>query len=374
MAVRHRAKCLGRMGASVLALMLLPLPPCRPLTGYAALANDSAADALLAAATSSAADTRAAAGRVVTTEPPVDRLLREYLVWHDHGYIESTGQMATAFGDIAQPCDLEMMLQPKGGGEERWFRVKSTADGRLSITPLGPVEVRDAGRGVAFVRWRQCVRGTADQILRELAARKGLSGVVVDVRGNAGGHLIEAVQLAEAWAQPRTELLRLYRSPLDRQAEKALIRFTTRLERRWEHPLVCVTDGRTASTAEAFVGIVKALGVGTSVGQCTMGDGIAYTRLEPATVVGRGGRPAATTRAATRNPPATPLLIEVRSLPLYHNRGIEPDQWIAQPAARPATPPPASFEEACRKAAIDQAVSRVNASAPHLDGRRNHGR
>jgi hypothetical protein len=281
--------------------------------------------------------------------PEVRKLLRDYDVWTDAGPIADGRSMEEWLANLAASnAAAELRLMSARQDRECWIAVTGGLPPHVSELP--PFEVHGPTDGVLLVRWRHCGRGTADQILRQLAARTQVRSLVLDLRGNAGGHLIEAVRFCEPWVPKGTTLLRLYRTALDRQAGKPRLEFTTQTEPRsiCNCSVVCITDARTASTAEALVAMMKAHGIARSVGARTCGDGIAYVFEE------RPGEP-------ERGPTAVPALIEVVGFPIYHNRGIVPDRELVQDLAKAKTRPGA-FEAACLKAA--DAWLRDDSSAP----------
>jgi hypothetical protein len=276
-------------------------------------------------------------------------LTQEYVVWQDSRRLAESIEARKWLANLKGSTDVEIRLKARLDGLESWLRLD--AGDPPKVARLSGLDIADAGNGVVLVRWRRCERGHADKIVSDLASRAGVRGVMIDVRGNSGGHLFEAVRLVECWVPPGTELVRLYRSAVDRRKGVPLLTFTTRAQRRWQLPVVCITDGDTASTAEALVAMLKSHARGASIGRTTCGDGIAYVLSGT---------------SAGEETKQTPTLIEVTGVPLYHRRGIEPDREILAPAVEHNTQG-GGFGERCRASALAIIQDGVAGGAPRQE-------
>jgi C-terminal processing protease CtpA/Prc len=192
-------------------------------------------------------------------------------------------------------------------GEYHWFCVRP-ADG--TARELAPVEVRDGGNGIAYLRWRVCCAGSSRQIVSLLRAMQNLSGLVVDLRGNPGGHLSEGVFFASQWLRNGKEVLGLAADAESYLAERYCMVFRAEMGQRWDVPVVFITDSQTASTAEAIVAIFKSQLGSISLGGTTRGDALAHMVLAP---------------TPSQESPCQTMLIRVKGFPIYHNKGIAPD-------------------------------------------------
>jgi len=111
-------------------------------------------------------------------------------------------------------------------------------------------------------------------------ALQGVAGILVDLRGNAGGSLEAARDAAGLWigTAPVAVLRR-------RNGETEVLRSSS--DRAIpELPVAVLVDGDTASAAEVFAGALRAHGVATLVGTKTFGKGCAQQYLRDA--AGRG--------------------------------------------------------------------------------------
>ena|GEM_PF-6719342 len=263
------------------------------------------------------------------------RLLDAYEVSVDSRVALDERMLSEQFCEAGRCGNVEVRLRGKRqAGAYHWFRISFCGEGRVS--ELAGVKVTPAGSGLAYVRWRVCAKGSAAQIIRRLREFDNLRGVIVDLRGNPGGHLLEAVLFAEQWIPANREVMTLYRSVQDMQAERNGFVWKTRLAERWGIPVVFITDRETASTAEALVAIFKSRKLAVSVGQPTRGDGLAYVVVED---------------KATGNTTQRPTLIVVPGLALYHNSGIPTDHAIPLGCAQAEGKQNGTFERRCRLSA-----------------------
>ncbi|UCG48306.1 MAG: hypothetical protein JSU94_00735 [Phycisphaerales bacterium] len=267
-------------------------------------------------------DVRASHGR---------RLLDAYEVSVDSSVALDEKMLGEQFCEAGWCGNMEVRLRGKRqAGAYHWFRISFCGEGRVS--ELAGVKVTPAGSGLAYVRWRVCAKGSAAQIIERLRKFDNLRGVIVDLRGNPGGHLLEAVLFAEQWVPANSEIMSLYRSVQDMQAERNGFVWKTRLAERWGVPVVFITDRETASTAEALVAIFKSRKLAVSVGQPTRGDGLAYVVVED---------------KATGNTSQRPTLIVVPGLALYHNSGIPADRTIPAGCVAAEGEQNGTFERRC---------------------------
>ncbi|MBX3425259.1 MAG: S41 family peptidase [Pirellulales bacterium] len=130
----------------------------------------------------------------------------------------------------------------------------------------GPVQ---AGFGVAYVKIPAFQKSTA----RELEAalwdlhRQGMRSLVLDLRGNPGGLLTAAVEVADKFITQGNIVATRGRSPQEDFNYQAHYGGT------WRVPLVVLIDGDSASASEIFAGAIKDSGRGVVVGQRSYGKG-----------------------------------------------------------------------------------------------------
>lgn len=242
----------------------------------------------------------------------LDAFIDNYEILVDSELVTDATRLTQLFHSSEVAMDHEIRLRSKTGGAYSWFKINSPEG--IDIINLPLVEVYTDGKGLAYIRWRLCKTGAVAQVIKELLnVNHELKGVFIDVRGNPGGHLVEAVVFADQWLPKHKEILRLSNSIDDFLEERFSLIFRTRTDKKWDFPVIFITDKHTASTAEAMVAVFKSNKIGISVGQPTKGDALAYS----------------VTDSVDNSTQGTPRisLICVPDFPLYHNRGITPDYF-----------------------------------------------
>jgi carboxyl-terminal processing protease len=140
---------------------------------------------------------------------------------------------------------------------------------RVEVPSVQDVKIVDAQYGVGYLRLTSFQKTTArefDEALWQLH-RQGMKSLLVDVRGNPGGLLPAAVEVADKFVTAGTIVSTRGRNShedFDYQAHA----FGT-----WQVPLVVLIDGDTASASEIFAGAIHDLRRGTVVGQRSYGKG-----------------------------------------------------------------------------------------------------
>jgi carboxyl-terminal processing protease len=184
----------------------------------------------------------------------------------------------------------------------------------VSAAPLAP--------GLIGLRISEFSASTAAEVARALAdaARSApLEGAILDLRGNGGGLLDAAVEVADQFLEPGPIV-----SARGRAADASFEREATTGDLLRGAPLVVLVDGATASAAEVLTGALQDRRRATVVGARTYGKGTVQTVLPLA----RGGALKFTT--------ARYLTPAGRAI---DGAGIEPDLAVAA-APSPAEPDP----------------------------------
>lgn len=158
-----------------------------------------------------------------------------------------------------------MVLLVERDGETLTVRVRRA---RIEIPNVESRMIEEAG----YARLRQFGRGAADELgeaVRDLLAR-GARGVVLDLRGNAGGLADEALDVADLFLEGGV---------VARIRERGEPERTERADR--EHlgsfPLVVLVNADTASASELVAGALQDQGRATLVGATTFGKGSVLT-------------------------------------------------------------------------------------------------
>jgi len=128
-----------------------------------------------------------------------------------------------------------------------------------------PVTVREGADGVTVIRIASFTKGSGDAVRAALRRAPSAAGVVLDLRGNSGGLVTEAVTAASAFLDGG--LVATYDVDGDQRALHAEPGGDT------GRPLVAVVDGGTMSAAELLTGALQDRGRAVVVGSRTFGKG-----------------------------------------------------------------------------------------------------
>lgn len=112
-----------------------------------------------------------------------------------------------------------------------------------------------------------------ERILGELKKQK-VDSVLIDLRGNGGGSLVEAVELTGLFID---------RGPVVQQRNakgKISVESDTRSGVAWDGPLGVLIDGNSASASEIFAAAIQDYGRGLIIGEKSFGKGTVQTLLD----------------------------------------------------------------------------------------------
>jgi carboxyl-terminal processing protease len=136
------------------------------------------------------------------------------------------------------------------------------------VIRVSQVEHKLLDKGVGYVKVKQFSKGIASDVadaMRELSA-KGASSWILDLRGNPGGLLEEAVQLADLFVDSGTIVTTV--SGRDREARRAEHGFGDTTS-----SLAVLVSGGSASASEIVAGALKNLDRAAIIGTRTFGKG-----------------------------------------------------------------------------------------------------
>lgn len=164
-----------------------------------------------------------------------------------------------------QGTEVELTVVPAAGGEPRDLLLER-ADVRLPAVAGELREVDD--REVAYVRYASFSEGSHGELRRtvERLERAGAEGLVLDLRGNGGGLLNEAVLAASVFVEEGTVVSTESRAQGDRTYEAAGDAIAPL-------PTVVLVDRDTASAAEILTAALEVHDLATVVGTRTYGKG-----------------------------------------------------------------------------------------------------
>lgn len=176
------------------------------------------------------------------------------------------------------PTDAIVDLIKGQEGTEVTLQLAGGSKGRREVTltrariELPNVESRRLGDGSGYVRMRQFTQGVAKKIRSEVTrlVDGGADGIVLDLRGNPGGLLGEAVDVASVFVEDgvvvevkeRGQRKRTYRAEGDALEEV---------------PLVVLINKGSASASEIVAGAIQDADRGVLVGESTFGKGTVQT-------------------------------------------------------------------------------------------------
>lgn len=130
---------------------------------------------------------------------------------------------------------------------------------------------------IGYIRITQFIEDTGKDVRAALdsfqAAAPGLKGVIIDLRGNGGGLLEQAVDVASNFVPKGTEIVRT----IGRDKDATKIYKTMRKPLYPDMPVAVLTDGGTASTSEILAGAMQDLDRGVLVGTRSFGKGLVQT-------------------------------------------------------------------------------------------------
>lgn len=134
---------------------------------------------------------------------------------------------------------------------------------------IPPVEGQFLQPGVAYVKIFEFSQGAGRQLRRvveRLRSTGPVRSVVLDLRGNPGGLIVEAASVGGVFLPPNTPIARI----IERHQQPSLLR-TTGLPLLPRTPLVVLVDGGSASASEILAGAFKDYQRATIIGEKTAG-------------------------------------------------------------------------------------------------------
>lgn len=193
----------------------------------------------------------------------------------------------------------------------------------VDVPSLENVKIIDPSTGVAYVKipaFQKSTSADMEQALWDLH-RQGMRSLIIDLRGNPGGLLTAAVEMADKFIADGDIVSTKGRS------EQENFNYRAHRPGTWRVPLVVLIDGDSASASEIFAGAIKDSGRGKIIGTRSYGKG----SVQGIFPLGKSGAGARLTTAKFYSPSGRAIA----------NVGVTPDidvrKLAAEPAAQPAS-------------------------------------
>lgn len=170
--------------------------------------------------------------------------------------------------------EISVFVQRQGEKRPRRFDFKRR---KIVVNPV-PYFGRTPG-GFGYIKLTNFPNSAAREVslaMEKLQRAGSLSGLVLDLRGNGGGLMDEAVKIASFFVPEGTEVVRTKGRPGLRQ--EAIYRTRTK-PIALELPLVVLIDGQSASAAEIVAGALQDMDRAVVIGTKSFGKGLVQTTM-----------------------------------------------------------------------------------------------
>lgn len=163
---------------------------------------------------------------------------------------------------------IKAEIQRPGSEAPLFFDIKRED---VNVNNLPFYDVLDGGIGyIALTTFTENAGKNVNSALMELKNKKQLKGLVLDLRGNTGGLLAEAVNVVNVFVNKGEDVV----SIKGRDKEKQQIFKTLHAPVDTELPLVVLIDGNSASASEIVAGAIQDLDRGIIIGRKSYGKGL----------------------------------------------------------------------------------------------------
>ena len=175
----------------------------------------------------------------------------------------------------------EIKLEDQAAKKSIIEGLEGMGDIRIGVIDL-PTFYRDfRGQSNGDKNFRSTTRDVR-KLLKELEA-EGVDGIVIDLRGNGGGSLLEATELTGLFI-PNGPVVQVKDSSGDVEVEQdpdpAVV---------YDGPLAVLVNRNSASASEIFAGAIQDYGRGIIIGEPTFGKGTVQTLVDLGRFVRSGG-------------------------------------------------------------------------------------
>lgn len=174
-------------------------------------------------------------------------------------------------GQKGTPVNLQLRRPLLGKN----FSIELTRD-KIHIDPVPFFGVNDDNNG--YIRISRFSEGSANEVKKAISRLldKNINGLVVDLRGNPGGLLYEAVETAALFLKNGKKIVEV-----KGRGTVRLRSYESRTDGIYnDGPLVVVIDNRTASAAEILAGAIQDHDRGLVIGSTSYGKGLVQQILQ----------------------------------------------------------------------------------------------
>jgi len=190
--------------------------------------------------------------------------------------IDVTGKNSSEISDLLKGTPgttVKLKMQRLG---EKEPIVKELKREKIKIDNIPYYTVFDNGIGYAILSQftKDCARELKDVVV-EMKKKHELKGFILDLRGNGGGLLNEAVDIVNMFV-PKNKLIVYQKAKV---AEQNYNHYTQHEPLDLDIPLVVLVNEGSASAAEIVAGSIQDLDRGVIVGQRTFGKGLVQNIL-----------------------------------------------------------------------------------------------
>ncbi len=186
----------------------------------------------------------------------------------------SLSQIANLIGG---PAGSTVTFRMVRNGQESTVSMRRES---VYVSSVAGTQMLDAETG--YIRLKQFSQSSAEDLEKAMWTlyRSGMKSLVLDLRGNPGGLLTEAVEVSDLFVPAGRIVATKGRTAADDSDERAT------WEKTWRIPLVVLVDEESASASEIFAAAIQENGRGVIVGRQTYGKGTVQTHFPLQSVSG----------------------------------------------------------------------------------------
>ncbi len=205
------------------------------------------------------------------------RLMRGDLIIGIDGRSVSGQSLSQIASQISGPAGSVVTFRIDRNGQELTSSMRRE---RVYVSSVAGARMIDSN--VGYVRLKQFSESSAEDLEKAMWSlyQNGMTALVLDLRGNPGGLLSEAIEVSNLFVPCGRIVATRGRTSSDNTDESATY------EKTWRIPLVVLVDGDSASASEIFAAAIQENERGVIVGRTTYGKGTVQTHFPLRSVAG----------------------------------------------------------------------------------------